>query len=289
MKLGLVTDSTSDLPADLVERFKIEVVPSILVIEGKQYADGAGISRNEFYARLPEMKIFPTTAAPSIGEFSTRYQKLFDAGCDRILSIHAASQLTAICNVARQAARDFSDRVSIVDSGSLSLGIGFQVLAAAESAESGADTSTSLSASLEAALASIADTRRRLHVSAALDTMDFLRRSGRVPAAITILGGMLSIKPLVELTDGQIKAVGAARTTSQADERMAAFLKAGLPLERLAILHTGAESRAYNFLNRLMDEARRELPRDILIVNVTTVIGAHVGPNGLGFAAVREK
>jgi DegV family protein with EDD domain len=281
MKLGLVTDSTSDLPADLIERYGIEVVPSILVIEGKQYADGEGISRNEFYARLPEMKTFPTTAAPSIGEFSTRYQKLFDAGCDRILSIHAASQLTAICNVARQAARDFFDRVTIVDSGSLSLGIGFQVLAAAESADSGAD--------LEAALASIADTRRRLHVSAALDTMDFLRRSGRVPAAITILGGMLSIKPLVELTDGQIKAVGAARTTSQADERMAVFLKAGLPLERLAILHTGAESRAYNFLNRLMDEARRELPRDILIVNVTTVIGAHVGPNGLGFAAVREK
>ena len=281
MKLGIVTDSTSDLPADLIERHGIEVVPSILVIEGKQYADGEGISRNEFYARLPSMKKFPTTAAPSIGEFSTRFQKLFDAGCDHILSIHAASQLTAICNVARQAARDFSDRVTVVDSGSLSLGIGFQTLAAAESAEAGLD--------LEAALASIADTRRRLHVSAALDTMDFLRRSGRVPAAITILGGMLSIKPMVELTDGQIKAVGAARTTSQADERMAAFLKAGLPLERLAILHTGAETRAHNFLHRLMDEVRRELPRDILIVNVTTVIGAHVGPNGLGFAAIREK
>ena len=150
-----------------------------------------------------------------------------------------------------------------------------------------ADTSTSLSASLATALAAIADTRRRLHVSAALDTMDYLRRSGRVPAAIAILGGALSIKPLVELTDGQLKPVGAVRTTSQADERMAAFLKAGLPLERLAILHTGAESRARNFLARLMDESRHELPRDILMVNVTTVIGAHVGPNGLGFAAVR--
>lgn len=281
MKLGLVTDSTSDLPADLIERHGIEVVPSILVIEGKQYADGEGISRNEFYARLPSMEKFPTTAAPSIGEFSTRYQKLFDAGCDRVISIHAALQLTAICNVARQAARDFSDRVAIVDSGSLSLGIGFQALAAAESAEAGAD--------VEAALASIASTRRRLHVSAALDTMDFLRRSGRVPAAITILGGMLSIKPMVELTDGQIKPVAAARTASQADERMAAFLKAGLPLERLAILHTGAESRARNFLHRLMNDAARDLPREILMVNVTTVIGAHVGPNGLGFAAVRAK
>lgn len=286
MKLGIVTDSTSDLPADLIQRFGIEVVPTILIIEGQQYADGEGISRNDFYARLPGMRQFPTTAAPSIGEFSARYQKLFTLGCDQILSIHAASQLTAICNIARQAAQDFPDRVTIVDSGSLSLGIGFQVLAAAESAESGADTSTSLSASLETVLASIADTRRRLHVSAALDTMDFLRRSGRVPAAITILGGMLNIKPLVELTDGVLKPVAAVRTTGQANERMAAFLKAGLPLERLAILHTGAESRARNFLARLMDESRRELPRDILMVNVTTVIGAHVGPNGLGFASV---
>ena len=279
MKLGIVTDSTSDLPLDLVQHFGIEVVPSILVIEGKQYADGAGISRSDFYARLPDMKIFPTTAAPSIGEFSTRYQKCFDAGCDHILSIHAASQLTAISSVATQAAQHFPNRVTIVDSGSLSLGLGFQVLAAAESAASDSD--------LEAALASLADTRRRLHVSAALDTMDFLRRSGRVPAAIALLGGALSIKPMVELTDGQLKPVGAARTTRQADERMASFLKTNFPLERLAILHTGAETRARDFLTRLMDEHRMSLPRDILIVNVTTVIGAHVGPNGLGFAAVR--
>jgi DegV family protein with EDD domain len=281
MKLGIVTDSTSDLPADLAQQFGIEVIPTILVIEGKQYADGDGISRNDFYARLPGMKQFPTTATPSIGEFSTRYQKLIDVGCDHVISIHAASKLTAICSTATQAAQDFPNKITVVDSGSLSLGIGFQALAAAESAETDLD--------LEMALASIADTRRRLHVSAALDTMDFLRRSGRVPAAITILGGMLNIKPLVELTDGVLKPVGAVRTTRQANERMAAFLKTGFPLERLAILHTGAESRARQFLEDLMDESRRELPRDILMVNVTTVIGAHVGPNGLGFAAVRAK
>lgn len=279
MKLGLVTDSTSDLPADLIQRFGLEVVPSILVIDGRQYADGEGIRRADFYARLPSMEKFPTTAAPSIGEFSARYQRLLEAGCDHILSIHAASQLTAICSIAAQAAKEFPGKITVVDSGSLSLGLGFQTLAAAESAETGAG--------LEGALAAIESTRRRLHVSAALDTMDFLRRSGRVPAAITLLGGMLNIKPMIELSEGQIKAIGAVRTTSQADERMAAFLKAGLPLERLAILHTGAETRARNFLHRLMDECRRELPRDILIVNVTPVIGAHVGPNGLGFAAVR--
>ena len=281
MKLGLVTDSTSDQPLDQAERFGIEVVPTLLVIDGKQYADGAGISRNDFYVRLPGMKKFPTTAAPSIGEFLARYQKLFALGCDHIISIHAASQLTAIFSVAEQAARDFPGRVTVVDSGSLSMGLGFQTLAAAEAAESGA--------SLEAVVAAIESTRRRLRVFAALDTMDYLRRSGRVPAAITILGGALSIKPMIELAGGQVKAAGIVRTTGQADERMAGFLKPLLPLERLSIMHTGAESRARGFLARLMNEVSRDLPREILLVNATAVIGAHLGPNGLGFAAVRAE
>jgi fatty acid-binding protein DegV len=103
-----------------------------------------------------------------------------------------------------------------------------------------------------------------------------------------MLGGLLRIKPLIELMDAEVKAVGAVRTTRQANERMAKFLLEGGPLERLAILHTGAESRARQFLNELMQKASQSVPRDILMVNVTTVIGTHVGPNGLGFAAVRK-
>ena len=279
MKLGIVTDSTSDLPADLIERFGIEVVPSILVIEGKQYADGVGISRNDFYARLPAMLQYPTTAAPSIGEFSVRYQKLFTLGCDHILSIHVASQLTAICNIARQAASSFPNRVTVVDSGSLSMGIGFHALIAAEAAESGAD--------LEAVLASIQAAHRRIRVFAALDTMDYLRRSGRLPAAVTMIGGVLNIKPVIELAEGQVKFASVVRTTHQANERLSAFLKGGgLPLERLAIMHTGAELRARTFLSQLMDEIAMDLPREIIMVNATPVIGVHLGPNGLGFAAV---
>ena len=278
MKLGIVTDSVSDLPLDLARQHSIEVIPSTLVIDGQQYADGGDISRDDFYARLPDMKVFPTTAAPSIGQFSTRYQKLFDSGCEHILSVHAASRLTAICSIAQQAAADFPNKITVVDTGLASMGSGFQVLAGAEAAGSGSD--------LEAVLAAITDVRRRVHVAAALDTMEYLRRSGRVPAAITMLGGALSIKPMIELIEGQVKPAGVVRTTSQADQRMATYLKAGMPLERLAILHTGAEARARKFLEQLMEESRRELPRDILMVNVTTVIGAHVGPNGLGVAAV---
>ncbi|MDQ2692548.1 MAG: DegV family protein [Chloroflexota bacterium] len=278
MTVGIVTDSTCDIPQFLVEQHELEVIPSILVIEGKEYVDGKDITREEFYKQLSMLQTQPTTAAPSIGDFSSRYESLLSRGCDHILSIHAAEALTSILNNARQAASEFPDRVTCVDSTSLSLGLGFQVLAAAEAAEMG----------LNAALAAVESTRKRLHVAAALDTMEYLKRSGRVPAAAAMLGSLLNVKPLIELTNAEVKAVGAVRTTSQANERMARFLLEGGSLEHLAILHTGAESRAREFLNELMQRASQAVPRDILMVNVTTVIGTHVGPNGLGFAAVRK-
>ena len=278
MKLGIVTDSTCDIPQFLIEQYELEVVPCILVIDGKEFLDGKDITREEFYRQLPMLKTQPTTAAPSIGNFSTRYDSLLTkSGCDHVLSIHAAGALTSLLNIARQAASDFADRVTCIDSASLSLGLGFQVLAAAEAAELG----------LQAALDAIKSTHRRLQVVAALDTMEYLKRSGRVPATVAMLGSLLHIKPLIELNTGEVKAVGAARTTGQANERMAKLLLEGGSLERLAILHTGAESRAREFLNELMQTSSQSVPRDILMVNVTTVIGTHVGPNGLGFAVVR--
>jgi DegV family protein with EDD domain len=278
MKLGLVTDSTSDLPDFLVEQYGLEVVPSILILEGKEFADGTGMSRQEFYKQLPFLGTGVSTAAPSIGEFTSRYEKLISAGCDQILSIHAPGQLTTIINSAKQAANPYGERVTVMDSGSLSLGLGFQVLAAAEAAEEGMD----------AALEAIRSTRERTFVAAALDTMEYLRRSGRVPAAVTMVGDLLNIKPLVELKDGELKRSGAVRTTEQANQLMLKSLVERGKMQRLAILHSGAEVRARQFLDQLMQSNHLSVPRDVLIVNVTPVIGAHVGPNGLGFAAVME-
>lgn len=277
MKLGIVTDSTSDLPKYLANQHGIEVIPTILILDGKEYADGNGISRDDFYNRLPSLRTPPTTAAPSIGDFAARYDSLLARGCDHILSIHAAGTLTTIGNTARQAARDFSGKITVLDSGSLSLGLGFQAIAAAETAENG----------LDPALEAVKSTRERLKVNAALETMEYLKRSGRVPGAVAALGGLLSIKPLIELAEGEVKAIGAVRTTSQANQRMLNMLLQNGELERLAVLHTGAESRAKDFLNSLMQTASQSAPRDILLVNVTSVIGTHLGPHGLGFAAVR--
>ncbi|MBL8091059.1 MAG: DegV family protein [Anaerolineales bacterium] len=278
MKIGIVTDSTSDLPADLIQKYKIQVVPSILILEGKEYADGIGISREDFYTRLPTLQSKVTTAAPSIGDFLTPYQTLFSQGCDHILSIHAASQLTTILNSARQAAQEFGDKVSIIDSGSLSMGLGFQVLSAVENLESG----------IPSAIEAIESTKKKLKVIAALDTMEYLKRSGRVPGLVANLGGILSIKPMVEIKNGEVKPIGAVRTTKQIDEHVLNFLLEFGEMERLAILHTNAEARAKNLLNELMNRVRKSIPRDILLVNVTAVIGTHLGPNAIGFAAVKK-
>jgi DegV family protein with EDD domain len=278
MKIGIVTDSTADLPAYLVDEHNIQVVPTILVLDGKEYADGIGITREEFYNRLPTFRISPTTAAPSIGDFATPYGTLLSQGYDHIISIHAAATLTTIVNVARAAAKEFPDKVTCVDSGSLSLGLGFQVIAAAEEAELG----------LKPALDAIESTRKRLQVSAALDTMEYLRRSGRVPSVVARLGGLLSIKPMIELLDGVVKPIGAVRTTRQADERMFDFLLKEGELQRLAVMHTNAEHRARHLLDEMMSRVPQSMPREILFANVTAVIGTHLGPNGVGFAAVRK-
>ena len=280
MKIGLVTDSTSDLPGALVEQHELEVIPCILVLDGKEYLDGIDITREEFYRQLSTRPASTpmTTAAPSIGEFAARYNTLLSRGCDHIISIHAAGALTSIIDSARQAARDFNDRITVVDSTSLTLGLGFQVLAAAEAADLG----------LQAALDAIDSTRRRLDIYAALSTMENLKRSGRVPGVVAALGSLLSIKPLIRLKDNDVKAISAVRTTSQGTEKILDLLLQQGNLERLAILHTGVESRAKELLNAVMQKASQSIPRDILMVNVTTVIGTHVGPNGLGFAAIRS-
>lgn len=278
MKIGIVTDSTADLPAALLEQHEIRVVPTVLVLEGKEYLDGIGITREEFYNRLPALRTPPTTAAPSIADFSSLYEELLTNGCDHILSLHPSNKLTTTVNVASQAAKEFPGRITCIDSGSLSLGLGFQAVAAAEAADLG----------LRSAMDAITSTRRRLKVAAALDTMEYLKRSGRVPGAVAALGGLLSIKPLIELLDGEVKPLGAVRTTSQADARILNMLLDLGEMERLAILHTNTEKRAHHLMDELMERIRKSLPRDILFVNVTAVIGTHLGPNGIGFAAIKK-
>jgi len=274
MKFGFVTDSTSDLTQAMIDRHGILVVPAIVVIDGKEYADGSGLTREDFYTNLPQMKNPPTTAAPAPAEFGERYEKLLVSGCEHILSFHPPFALTSIGTSAQTAADNFDGRVTVLDTGQLTLGIGFQVLAAAETAAIGAG--------LDEILAAIKSTRARLKVAAVLDTMVYLKRSGRVHWAKAAIGGLLNLKPLVEITEGKVESLGAARTTHQGHLRVLEMVQELGKLERLVVLHTNAEHRAL----QLREDLKTDL-RDVPLINVTTVIGTHVGPKGLGFVAVK--
>ncbi|MEZ0396719.1 MAG: DegV family protein [Anaerolineales bacterium] len=274
MDIGLVTDSTADIPADLQARYGIEVVPNLINIEGKSYADGVDITREQFYEWLPRLNPPPTTSAPSVGAFQQRYEKLFRAGAAHVLSIHPPNNLSGVFNAARLAAQEFESRVHVIDSGQLSLGIGFQVLAAAEAIARGV--------LLKDVLTVIESVRRRVRVAALLDTIEYVRRSGRVSWARAMIGSLLHLQPLIELRYGVVHRLGQARTRLQGVERLIETLDSWGPLERLAVLHTNAENAA----RHLVEKVKHRVAGLVLVVNVTTAIGTHVGPNGLGFAAV---
>jgi DegV family protein with EDD domain len=274
MAIAIVTDSTCDLPPGTLEEYPIHVVPNLLVIDGQSLEDGNGISRQEFYERLPHMKTVPTTASASAGSFQTLYEHLFRQGYQQIISLHAPNSLSGIFNAAHLAAETFDHRVVVMDSGQVSLGLGFQAITAAEEAAK--------ELPLPDILAKIKGIQQRIHVIAMLDTLEYVRRSGRVSWARARLGSLLAIKPFLELRNGKIINLGEARTRLKGENRLFQFLSDLGPLERLAILHTNAESEALTFRQRL----DIDLAQPPILVNVTTVIGTHVGPNGLGFVAV---
>jgi DegV family protein with EDD domain len=271
--IAFVTDSTADIPKELASRHNIHVVPNIIIIDGQSLEDGKGISRQEFYTQLPKMKAFPTTATASSGTYQQLYQRLFQEGFSQILSIHAASMLSGIFNAARLAAQAFGERVHVIDSHYVTLGLGFQVIMAAEAA---------LHEPVDSILALLEDIRQRARVIAMLDTLEYVRRSGRVTWARAYLGELLQIKPLIELREGQVFRRGEERTRRKGIERLLKLLHSLGKLERLAVLHTNAEEEAL----RLVDDLRPEVLAQPFCVNVSPIIGAHVGPNGLGFAAV---
>ena len=274
MNVGLVTDSTSDLPEDLIEKFNINVIPAIINIGDQSYEDGKMLSREAYYDLLPTLEQPPTTATPSVGRFESTYHNLFSSGMEQILSIHPPSNLSGLFNAARLAAEGFGGRVQVLDSGQLSMGIGFQILAAAEAISKGNG--------LTEVLQIIAGIRQRVRVQALLDTMLYLRRSGRVSWAKAVVGSLLNLKPMIDLRFGMVKRIGQTRTRNQGILRLKQNLQKQEPLERLAVLHTNAENDAMKFL----EDLQLKLPNPPMIVNVTTVIGTHVGPNGLGWALV---
>lgn len=274
MKIAFVSDSTTDIPAELAARHGIEVVPSIVNIRERSYLDGIELSREEFYTMLPAINPPPTTSAPSVGNFEERYEKLLQAGAEHIFSIHTAAALSGIYNAARLAANAFDGRVTVFDTEQLSLGAGLQVLAAVETAQQGG--------SIEQVGAAVESARKRARVACLLSSMEYIRRSGRVSWTKAMLGSLLNLQPLIELRFGRVIRLGQVRIRKQGVHRLLEVLNSWGPTERLAVLHTNAEQSA----RQLFEQVKNKAATVPLLVNVTTAIGTHVGPNGLGFAAI---
>ena len=274
-RVRVITDSTSDVPPEVADRLHITVVPAYVQIGNRSYRDdGTGLSREEFYAQLPTMPVVPTTSVPPAHEFAMAYRSL--AGeADEVIAIVVASGWSGMYDVARLGARELPElKVHVVDSGQVTMGLGWMAIAAAEAAADGQSAGE--------ILALVESMKPRVHVYAMLDTLEYLRRSGRVSWARAKAAHVLRIKPIVEVLLGKVSDVGRARTRRRAIERLTELARTRGRLERLAILHTCAPE-VKDLRRRLADLCS---PRQPLTVAVTTIIGTHVGPRGLGVAAV---
>jgi DegV family protein with EDD domain len=274
--VGIVTDSTADIPERILQSLKIESVPALLIIEGKTYIDGVNLSRTEFYNRMPSLTEPPTTASPSPIVFKQAYERLFDAGVDAILSIHVSSKLSGIVNVASQAAQEFGKRVRVFDSQQVSLGLGYQVIEAAKSALRGVN--------LAGIVEHVHSIKEHVHLLALIDSLEYLRRGGRVSWLQAGVGDLFKIKLLVTLKDGFVESFGRARTFSRALDSLRNEAGSWAPLNQLTIMHSGIRERA----EALAEELSPLSATEPMVVNVTTVIGAHVGPGSIGIAGLPQ-
>lgn len=276
MAVRIVTDSTCDLPAEIIARYGIHVVPLYINVGKQSYLDGIDITRQEFYTRLPDFPAHPTTAVPSTERFHAAYNALAEEGASEVLSIHISQALSAVVDMARIAGQENTTvPVTVIDSQQLSLGTGFLVETAARMAEAGSSASE-----IEAA---ITDQTRRTHVFAALDTVEYLKRSGRMNKYLTGIATLLQIKPILTMHLGK-PGSERVRTRERALNRVIEMLAVVGKIERIAFVHTHALPER---IADLRARAAGLLPDgDIPVEDITPVIGAHIGPEALGFAVV---
>jgi DegV family protein with EDD domain len=277
VRILLMTDSTCDLPQEWVARFDIRIVPTYVQFGQESLADdGVQLTREDFYKRMVTAPIHPTTSAPPPGQvLSVMQQALNDA--DHVIGVTAPAKLSGIYNTFRLAAEQTDPkRVTLLDSGMVSMGMGWQVVIAAEMAEAGAAPSEIAT--------TITALQPRTDVWAALDTMLYLRRSGRVGWAASIVGNLLNIKPVIRLYDSEVRSISRVRTRQRMFDTLVELAHQNAPLDRLAVMHTANVKDAQRLLDALADVHPDHEP---VIVEATPVLGVHVGPNALGLGVVR--
>jgi DegV family protein with EDD domain len=276
MPVRIVTDSSADLPADEVARLRVEVVPLSIRFGAEEFTDGVDLSVAQFYDKLASSSDLPETAAPAPGAFETAFLRQAAAGADAVVCINLSSGLSATFQSAQNAATAVADDldVRVVDSRSITSGLGTQVTVAAEAAAEGA--------SADEVVALVDGLVGRTHVIGALDTLDNLKKGGRIGGAQALLGSLLSIKPLLDISSGEVAEAGKARTRRKAIDWLRDQVFAQPEVEHLCVAHGMAPD-----VDDMVALLAPRYPADqIRITTIGPTIGTHAGPRVMGLTWV---
>ena len=270
----IVTDSSCDLPEDLINQFGIGIVPLKIRFGQTEFVDRLELTTDQFWEKCRETDELPSTAAPAPGAFIAEFQRAADEGASGVVAIVLSGELSATIEAAQQAAREVEGNIDVrvVDSRTVTLGLGAVVVAAAQAAKGGADIDE---------VSNIAtDSAARTHVHAALDTLENLRKGGRIGAAGSLLGSMLSIKPLIEVRDGVVEPAGKQRTRTKALNYLVKVVEEhAQQIESIYVTHAACDD-----VDSFVERIQSLVQTDVLVGQIGPVVGAHAGIGTIGVA-----
>jgi DegV family protein with EDD domain len=274
--IKIVTDSTSDIPADVAKELGIEVVPIYILWEGNIYREGLDIQPDELFSKMATSNVMPTTSQPSQSDFIEHYNHL-QSGIDGIVSIHISSKLSGTFNSASQASKSCGSAIPIevIDSQLNTMGLGLVVMAAARLAKAGS--------SMKVVLEEAKLTMTKIKMLGVFDTLKYVIAGGRVNGTIGKITSMLNIKPLLTLRGGEVGLAGAARTYDKGMQQLADFIKKNSPYKELAVVHSAVPKAA----EKLMALSGISLhDKNVYLSQLGASLGVHGGP-GLLLVAIR--
>lgn len=274
----VITDSTADMSPDALRRLGVTMVPLMVLMGDQTYRDGLDITSSEFYQRLPQLNKLPSTSQPSPGNFMKAYEEATADGSS-VISLHLSAKLSGTYQNAQVASQNFPPgRVRVFDTQQVSAGIAFFVNTAAEMARNGRTIDE-----IEAEMKSI---RERVRIIATVDTLEYLQKGGRIGRVSSFVGSLLSVKPLIQVKDGEVHPLERVRTRAKALQRVAEIVKEQGKLERVAIMHAADPDGAGELANLLSSVFPL---KDMYISDIGPVIGTHAGPRTVGVGIVLAK